>query len=321
MGLHILYTLERVMKIAVLFPGQGSQYAGMGKEFFEKFKVSSDIYHMADKTLGFDLSKLMLEGPEDELKLTYNAQPALLTCSIAIWEVIKDKLNVCAFAGHSLGEYSALVAAGSMTFEDAVLAVHNRGKFMQEAVPVGVGAMAAVLGGDADKVVSLCKDISRENFIVEPANFNCDGQVVVAGNSEAVDLFVSRIRETGAKRGVKLPVSAPFHCSLMNPAQTKMAEYLSKVIISDIKVPVYNNIEGKKQNSVSQIRNALIRQVSGAVRWTDEIINMINEGIDTFVEVGAGNVLTGLVKKISKEVKAFNISTIEDMKKLGEQGV
>lgn len=309
------------MKTAVLFPGQGSQYAGMGKDFFHNFEISSSVYKKADEVLGYSLSTIMLEGPEDELKLTYNAQPALLTCSIAIWETLKNQIDVKAFAGHSLGEYTALVAAGSIKFEDAVLAVHNRGKFMQEAVPVGAGAMAAVLGGDTEKIVALCKEISKDSSVVEPANFNCDGQLVVAGNTEAVDIFISRIKETGAKRGVKLPVSAPFHCSLMKPAQIKMADYLANVAISDINIPVYNNVEGIKQVDGAKIRNALIRQVSSAVKWIDEINNMISDGIDTFIEVGAGNVLTGLVKKINKNVKTINVSTTEDLIKSGELNV
>ncbi|MCB4204868.1 ACP S-malonyltransferase [Deferribacterales bacterium Es71-Z0220] len=304
------------MKLAVIFPGQGSQYVGMAKDFYEKFDKSKYIIDRANTALEYDLKKIMFEGPEEELKITYNTQPALLTGSIAIWEVIKDKLNPVAFAGHSLGEYTALVAAGSISFEDAVRAVHNRGKFMQEAVPVGVGAMAAVLGGDVDKIENLCRAISVDEKVVEPANYNCDGQLVVAGHAGAVDEFISKIKETGAKRAVKLPVSAPFHCSLMKPAQEKMRDYLETVCIKDIDVPVYNNVDAEKENKMEVIKDALIRQVSGAVRWTRLIENMIEDGVDTFVEVGAGSVLTGLVKKINKNVSVFNISTVEDLNKL-----
>lgn len=304
------------MKLAVIFPGQGSQYVGMAKDFYEKFDKSKYIIDRANTALEYDLKKIMFEGPEEELKITYNTQPALLTGSIAIWEVIKDKLNPVAFAGHSLGEYTALVAAGSISFEDAVRAVHNRGKFMQEAVPVGVGAMAAVLGGDVDKIENLCRAISVDEKVVEPANYNCDGQLVVAGHAGAVDEFISKIKETGAKRAVKLPVSAPFHCSLMKPAQEKMRDYLETVCIKDIDAPVYNNVDAEKENKMEVIKDALIRQVSGAVRWTRLIENMIEDGVDTFVEVGAGSVLTGLVKKINKNVSVFNISTVEDLNKL-----
>jgi [acyl-carrier-protein] S-malonyltransferase len=304
------------MRLAVIFPGQGSQYVGMAKDFYEKFEESKYIIDKADAALGYSLKKIMFEGPEDELKITYNTQPALLTGSIAIWEVIKGRLNPVAFAGHSLGEYTALVAAGSINFDDAVKAVHNRGKFMQEAVPVGVGAMAAVLGGDVDKIENLCREISAGGKVVEPANYNCDGQLVVAGHADAVDEFISKIKETGAKRAVKLPVSAPFHCSLMKPAQEKMRDYLETVCIKDIDVPVYNNVDAEKENKMEVIKDALIRQVSGAVRWTRLIENMIEDGVDTFVEVGAGSVLTGLVKKINKNVSVFNISTVEDLDKL-----
>jgi len=304
------------MRLGIIFPGQGSQYIGMAKDFYEKFTESKNIIDKANVALGYDLKKIMFEGPEDELKITYNTQPALLTSSIAIWEVIKDKLNPVAFAGHSLGEYTALVAAGSINFDDAVKAVHNRGKFMQEAVPVGVGAMAAVLGGNLDKIKNLCKDIAIGGKVVEPANYNCDGQLVVAGHAGAVDEFISRIKETGAKRAVKLPVSAPFHCSLMKPAQDKMKDYLETFNIKDIDIPVYNNVDAEKESKKEVIKDALVRQVSGAVRWTELIENMIEDGIDTFIEVGAGSVLTGLVKKINKNVTVFNISTVEDLNKM-----
>jgi len=308
------------MSIAVVFPGQGSQYVGMGKSFYENFESSKTIIDRANEVLGYDLRKIMFEGPEDELRLTFNTQPALLACSIAIWTVLREKISPAAFAGHSLGEYTALVAAGSISYEDALLAVHYRGKFMQEAVPVGLGAMAAILGGDLEKIEALCEEISKGDKIVEPANYNCEGQLVVAGDKEAVEELIVRIKDTGAKRGVLLPVSAPFHCSLMLPAQLKMKKYLDNINIRDIKIPVYNNVDAKKENDAQTIKDALVRQVSGAVRWTGLIKNMINDNIDTFIEVGAGSVLTGLIKKIDKSVKVFNISEIEDLKRINELG-
>jgi len=304
------------MGLAVIFPGQGSQYVGMAKDFYEKYETSRNIIDEAVTALGFDLKKIMFEGPEEELKLTFNTQPALLAGSIAIWEVIKEKIKPDAFAGHSLGEYTALVAAEGLSFVDAVKAVHNRGKFMQEAVPVGTGAMAAVLGGETTKIEELCNKLSTNGKVVEPANYNCNGQIVVAGHTEAVDSFIENVKETGAKRAVKLPVSAPFHCSLMRPAQEKMKKYLDGILIKDIVIPVYNNVDAVKEYSADVIKDALIRQVSGAVRWIELIENMIKDKIDTFVEVGAGNVLTGLVRKINKDVNVFNISTVEDLAKL-----
>ncbi|MCX8084869.1 MAG: ACP S-malonyltransferase [Calditerrivibrio sp.] len=304
-------------KIAVVFPGQGSQYVGMGKDLFDQYKECRRFFEKADELIGYSLSRIMFEGPEDELKITYNTQPALLTVSVAVWELVKDKINADLFAGHSLGEYSAVVAAGGMSFEDAVLAVHNRGKFMQSAVPVGVGAMAAVLSMDENIILETCREISKDGFVVEPANFNSDAQLVVAGHAEAVDLFIEKIKEKGGRKVIKLPVSAPFHCSLMKPAEEKMAEYLQKVRITDLRTPIYSNVEASKEISSDEVRLNLIKQVSAPVRWTDLVRNMIKDGVDTFVEVGAGNVLTGLIKKIDKNVRCFNIGKVEDIATLG----
>lgn len=304
-------------KIAVVFPGQGSQYVGMGKDFYETYSESKKFFEIADSVLNYKLTDIMFNGPEDELKITYNTQPALLTVSIAIWELIKDKVDVSYFAGHSLGEYSAIVAAGGMSFEDAVLAVHNRGKFMQEAVPVGTGAMAAVLSMDESIILETCKEISKNGFIVEPANFNSEAQIVVAGHAEAVDKFIEKIKEKGGRKVVKLPVSAPFHCSLMKPAELKMAEYLKNVQIKDLSKPVFNNVTASMETTSLEVRENLVKQVSSPVRWTELIKNMVSEGVDTFFEVGAGNVLTGLIKKIDKNVKCFNISKIDDLQTLG----
>lgn len=304
-------------KIAVVFPGQGSQYVGMGKDFHDKYPTSKEFFEKADKTLNYKLSDIIFNGPEDELKLTFNTQPALLTVSIAIWAIIKDKINPDFFAGHSLGEYSAVVAAGGMSFEDAVLAVHNRGKFMQEAVPVGTGAMAAVLAMEESVIIETCNEISKDGFIVEPANFNSDAQIVVAGHAEAVDKFIERIKEKGGRKVVKLPVSAPFHCSLMKPAEEKMADYLKNVSINDLKTPIYNNVYADIELKAEEVKNNLIKQVSSPVRWTELVRNMVKNGVDTVFEVGAGNVLTGLIKKIDKNIKCYNISTINDVETLG----
>lgn len=300
-------------KTAVVFPGQGSQFVGMGKDFYDAFPEVKAVFDSADKALGYSLTKIMFEGSEDELKTTYNTQPALLTMSCGIWQVVKDKINADYFAGHSLGEYSAIAAAGGLTFEEAVLAVHNRGKFMQEAVPVGVGAMAAVMGIDDAVVVETCREVSGAK-VVEPANFNCPGQIVVAGHKEAVDEFCEKIKAKGAKRAMLLPVSAPFHCSLMKPARDKMAEYLkSNVTLKNLQTPVFNNVDAKEETSSDVVYDSLCRQVDGAVLWTTLIKNMIDSGVDRFVEVGAGQVLAGLIKKIDKNVTVENISKAADI--------
>lgn len=300
-------------KTAVVFPGQGSQFVGMGKDFYDACPEVKAIFDKADAALGYSLTKIMFEGSEDELKTTYNTQPALLTMSIGIWEVLRNRVKADYFAGHSLGEYSAVVAAGGFTFEEGVLAVHNRGKFMQDAVPVGVGAMAAVMGIDDEIVVETCKEVSGAK-VVEPANFNCPGQIVVAGHKEAVEEFSEKIKAKGAKRALLLPVSAPFHCSLMKPARDRMADYLkNNIVIKDLNVPVFNNVDAKEETSAADVYDALCRQVDGAVLWTSLIKNMVDSGVDRFIEVGAGQVLAGLIKKIDKNVTVENISKFTDL--------
>lgn len=299
-------------KTAVVFPGQGSQFAGMGKDFYDRYEEVRRIFDKADEVLGYSLTSIMFNGPEEELKLTSNTQPALLTMSIGIWEAVKNKINADYFAGHSLGEYSALVAAGGISFEDAVLAVHNRGKFMQEAVPVGTGAMAAVMGADDSVIADVCKACSTPGSVVEPANFNCPGQTVVAGNADAVNLFCEKIKEAGAKRAILLPVSAPFHCSLMKPAADKMAAYLKNIKINDLHTPVFNNVNAEIETDAETVYNSLVKQVASPVLWTKSVENMASAGVSAIIEVGAGKVLTGLVKKINKEIEVRNIGTLGD---------
>ena len=304
------------MSVAVVFPGQGSQFVGMGKDFYDKFDEVKEFYSNADKALGYSLSDIMFNGPENDLKLTQDTQPALVTMSASIWSLIKDKVQPSFFAGHSLGEYSAVYASGGLSFEETVKAVHNRGKFMQSAVPVGAGAMSAVLGLDEDTVSKVCAGISKANFIVEPANFNCPGQVVIAGSADAVAQAGEELKTAGAKRVVSLPVSAPFHCSLMQPAKDAMAEYLNNITINDLNIPIMNNVDAAVEKTGADVKNALIRQVAGTVKWTQSVENMIAAGVTTFIEVGAGSVLTGLIKKINKTVETINISTVDDLGKL-----
>lgn len=304
------------MSIAVVFPGQGSQFVGMGKDFYDKYDTCREFFTNADKALGYSLSGIMFNGPEDELKLTQNTQPALVTMSAAVWSIIKDKVQPAFFAGHSLGEYSAVYASGGLSFEETVKAVNNRGKFMQSAVPVGVGAMSAVLGLDEEAVSKVCAGLSKAGFIVEPANFNCPGQVVIAGNKEAVEAAGEELKNAGAKRVVPLPVSAPFHCSLMQPAKDKMAEYLKDININTLSIPVVNNVDAAVEQNGSDVKDALIRQVAGTVKWTQSVQNMIAAGVTTFIEVGAGSVLTGLIKKIDRNVETINISSVDDLGKI-----
>ena len=304
------------MAKAVVFPGQGSQFVGMGKDFYDNFESTKMFFEKADEALGYSLSKIMFEGPEDELKLTQNTQPALVTMSAAVWSLISNKVQADYFAGHSLGEYTAIYAAGGLSFEETVKAVHNRGKYMQSAVPVGVGAMSAVLGMDEETLVSICSEISKEGHIVEAANFNCPGQIVIAGNREAVEEASVILKEKGAKRVLPLPVSAPFHCSLMIEAKNQMEKYLNNITISDLNTPIINNVSASIEKENQKIKEGLIKQVSGTVLWTNSINKLIENGVDTFIEVGAGQVLSGLIKKINKDVTIINVSTINDLDKI-----
>jgi [acyl-carrier-protein] S-malonyltransferase len=287
------------MQTAFVFPGQGSQAVGMGKDLAEKY------LDQANEILGFDLKQICFEGPEEELKKTEITQPAILTVSVAAFEFLKSK-NIplpVAVAGHSLGEYSALVAAESLSFSDAVKAVNLRGKFMQEAVPLGQGAMSAILGLDNDKIKEICEQTGD----VWPANFNSPGQVVISGKKEAVATAGQKIKAAGAKRIIPLAVSAPFHCPLMQPAADKLKVELDKIEIKNAKIPVIANVTAAPVNSGAQIRELLVKQVTSPVLWEDSVKKMVADGIQTFVEVGSGKVLSGLIKKTerSAEIKSY----------------
>jgi len=294
--------------LAYIFPGQGSQFVGMAKAWYDTYDSVREIFDTADQALGFALTELIFEGPAEELQKTANTQPAILTTSIAMLELLKKAgIRPAATAGHSLGEYAALVAAGSLDFSDAVRLVRLRGQFMQEAVPLGQGGMMAVLGLDADKVVEGCR-MAAESGIVEAANFNSPGQVVVAGEVNALKKAQETLKSLGAKRCMMLPVSAPFHSSMMIPAGEKLAVELAKVEIKDPEVPVLANINADYYNSAEQVQDGLIRQVSNPVLWEQSMRRFIADGYDLFVEIGPGNVLTGLLKKIDKQSKFFNIN-------------
>ncbi|ABO50590.1 [Acyl-carrier-protein] S-malonyltransferase [Desulforamulus reducens MI-1] len=304
-------------KVAFVFPGQGSQYVGMGRELYNNFQVVRETMEEADDSLGFGLTKLCFEGPVEELNSTVNTQPALLAVSVAALRVLQQECGILpsVLAGHSLGEYSALVAAGSVHFSDAVKVVRQRGLFMQEAAPVGSGGMAAVLGLAREKVVACCLEASSHG-VVEPVNFNCPGQVVIAGEQEALQQAMELCRAAGAKRAIALAVSGPFHSSLMRPAGERLAPILEEIEICDPAIPVIANVSADYVRTVQEVKQSLAKQVSGAVLWEDSIQRMATEGINTLVELGPGKVLCGLVKKISKEITTSNLEDLASLEKV-----
>jgi len=301
--------------IAYIFPGQGSQAVGMGKDLFDNFTAAREIFEKADDALGFSLSEMCFIGDEADLQLTANTQPAILTVSVAAYEAARSEgISVPdVVAGHSLGEYSALVAAGVLDFADAVRTVRNRGRYMQEAVPVGVGAMAAILGLDAAAVETGC-DEAAQGQVCSPANINSPSQVVIAGHTEAVDRACEMLKEKGAKRAIKLNVSAPFHCALMMPAQKRLAEDLGELRYGELGFPIVHNVDAAENNDASSVKTRLTEQVSSPVRWLQTIEGMAANGVTRFVEIGPGKVLTGLVRQINREAVYSNIEDTESLR-------
>ncbi len=294
-------------QVAFLFPGQGSQAVGMGQELAQLYPIAKRTFEEADEALGYQLSQLCFEGPEEQLRLTEITQPAILTASIAAWRVLNERgLKASYVAGHSLGEYSAHVAAGTISFAEAVRTVRDRGQYMQEAVPVGVGAMAAILGLDAAKVAAVCSD-AAEGEVCEPANVNSPEQVVISGHKPAVRRAAKLASERGAKRAILLPVSAPFHCSLMKPAQDCLAADLKAVSFQQPAIPVVCNVDANALDDADRSRDALIRQVTGSVKWEPSMRLLLAKGVQTFVEVGPGRVLCGLMRQINRSKVCLNV--------------
>lgn len=304
--------------IAFVFPGQGSQYPGMGRELADNFPVARQVFEEANDALGYDIAGLCFNGPEEELKLTTNTQPAILATSIAALRVLQQEVGLTAHltAGHSLGEYSALVCAGALAFADAVRTVRQRGAFMQEAVPVGVGSMAAIMGLEGEALEDVCRE-AEQGQIVAPANFNSPGQVVIAGHVEAVERAMELARQRGAKRALPLPVSAPFHCALMVPAGERLRTVLEGIVVSPLAIPVVSNVEALPNAQAERVRELLVAQVSAPVRWDESVLNMAAQGIERFVEIGPGKVLGGLIKRIAKGQVVQNVEDLASLKSLG----
>jgi [acyl-carrier-protein] S-malonyltransferase len=303
--------------VAFVFPGQGSQYPGMGKELAENFPVARYVFEEANDALAFDIASLCHNGPEKDLKLTANTQPAILTVSVAALRVVEEEtgLEPSYAAGHSLGEYSALVCAGALGFADAVRIVRRRGAFMQEAVPVGVGAMAAIMGLDAVSVEEICRE-AAQGEVISPANFNGPGQVVIAGCSSAVSRAMDLAKVKGAKRALTLPVSAPFHCSLMVPAGERIKGVLDGVTVRPLTVSVVSNVEATPNSDAERVKELLVAQVSAPVRWEESIRKMVELGTERFIEIGPGKVLAGLIKRIAKGTTVQNVQDVASLKGL-----
>jgi [acyl-carrier-protein] S-malonyltransferase len=307
------------MKTAFIFPGQGAQKVGMGQSLADRSPVAREIFERADSALGMRLSSLCFQGPEEELRLTANTQPAILATSIATLKALEEcGARADYVAGHSLGEYSALVAAGSLKFEDALLIVRKRGVLMQEAVPEGEGAMAALLGCDMETVSAVCRE-ANELGVCSPANINSPGQTVIAGHKSAVERAVILAKAKGAKKAVMLAVSAPFHCELMKPAADRLEPILGGVEFLDLNVPLVTNVDAQVVRSAAEARDALLRQVASPVRWSESVRRLLGEGVTRFIEIGPGKVLSGLVKQVSREFEAggqIEVLNIEDERTL-----
>ncbi len=302
-------------KIAFVFPGQGSQSVGMGKDLYDNFPVAKQVFEEADDALRFKLSEMCFAGTAEDLALTANTQPAILTVSIAALRAMKSENfpEPDYVAGHSLGEYSALAAAGAMSFADAVKTVRRRGEYMQEAVSVGAGAMAAILGLDLVTVENACAEAAGGQ-VCSPANINSPTQIVIAGDAEAIDRAIEILKNKGAKRAIKLNVSAPFHCALMLPAQEKLAADLQRIRFADLKFPIIENVSAKANINGERVRISLTEQVSNPVRWNESVEKLVADGVETFIEIGAGKILSGLVKQINRDVRCLNVENSDSLR-------
>lgn len=312
------------MKTAFVFPGQGAQKVGMVKDLYDNYPVVKELFEEADDALHFSLTKLIFEGPDEELMKTSNTQPAILTASTACCRVLQQEgLTPDIAAGHSLGEYSALVAAGSLSFADAVRTVRLRGQFMQEAVPLGEGAMAAILGLDEEKIKEICAQVSSQGGVVQAVNFNCPGQTVIAGSAKVVETAADAMKAAGARRAVMLHVSAPFHSTLMEPAARRLAEVLDTITIQDAQIPVVANVNGQMETKAADIKEALVKQAASPVLWIDCTHTMQQFGAETFVEVGPGKTICGFNRKIDRKIHSENVEDIPSLQKTLEffQGV
>lgn len=310
---------NRQSALAFIFPGQGSQNPGMGKDLADKFPAARQVFEEADEALGFALSALCFNGPAEQLQLTENTQPAILTTSVAALRAVESEgfPTPDFVAGHSLGEYSALVAAGALSLTEAVRTVRKRGQYMQEAVPLGTGAMAAILGADVETVAAACAE-AAQGEVCSPANINSPNQIVIAGAAAAIDRAIEIVKARGAKRAVKLNVSAPFHCAMMMPAQDRLALDLNELEFKDLALPVVTNVDARPINKGADARDALVRQVSQPVRWLESVEFLATQGVQTLIEIGPGKVLSGLVRQINRELRCLNVEDESSLRAASE---